>query len=148
MQATRRFLALPRHRQRLLLHSSFLLLVARVGLAIIPFNLVLRLHERLTRRTRSMRHGIYVEPEQITWAITLASRYVPGGQNCLVQALAAAAKLRMAGHAACLCIGINRIDPDRLDAHAWVELNGRHMIGGAAESRYTRLFAWDGGECA
>lgn len=145
MKATTKFLALPWCRQRLFLYSSFLLLSARVGLATLPFHVLLRLCERFTRRRLFVMQDVRVTPEQIVWAITLASRYVPGGHNCLVQALAAAAQLRMAGHPACLCIGVDRVDPDRLDAHAWVELNGRHMIGGTTEPRYTRLFAWDGG---
>lgn len=145
MKVTRKFLALPWHKQRLLLRSLLLLLRARVGLAALPFPVVLRLHEPGVRRPRFLDRVVPPTPEQIAWAIALTSRFIPGGRNCLVHALAATAQLRRDGYAARLCIGVDRRASNHLDAHAWVELNGRHVIGGTAESRYTRLFAWEGG---
>lgn len=145
MTAAKKFLALPGCKQRLLLRSAVLLASIRVGLALFSFPVLLRLHARLTSRRSLHSRRLLLSPEQIRWAISVAGRQVPGAQNCLVQALAAAALLQVAGHPSRLCIGVNREGRTLLDAHAWVELDGRHMIGEAAEPRYTRLFSWDGG---
>lgn len=145
MRVTKKFLSLPRCKRRLLLRSALLLASARVGLAIIPFHALLRTQARMTARRSSVPQHPLLPPEQIGWAITVAGRYVPGAQNCLVQALATTVLLHMAGHSGRLCIGVGRDGGDLLGAHAWVELDGSSVIGVAALPHYARLFSWDGG---
>ncbi len=146
MKAVIRFLALPTSSRHLLLQSALLLVVSRLTLAVLSFRVVLRLHAWVTRR------GLLLSPsgsrpaEQIAWALGVAGRRVPGGRNCLVQALAGASLLLRAGHHSRLCIGVNRSSGNPLDAHAWVELDGRPIIGAVREPRYICLLSWDGGQ--
>jgi Transglutaminase-like superfamily len=61
-------------------------------------------------------------PPAARW-IRIASRYLPGGGNCLVRSVALYGLLRRAGVAAELRIGVAGTTP-ALDAHAWVEIDG------------------------
>ena len=60
--------------------------------------------------------------------------------NCLGVALAACYMLRRYGYAADLRIGVSKEDVRALDAHAWVELDGRVFVGGSRSPlRYRNL---------
>lgn len=76
-------------------------------------------------------------PERIPWAIRVASRYVPRGSNCLVQAVATQAMLARRGRSAQIRIGAAKDNDTQFKAHAWVECEGRIVIGGAGVSQYT-----------
>lgn len=71
--------------------------------------------------------------DQVVWAVKVSSRVVPGA-TCLTQALAAGALLRRHGHAAKLQISVARDSAGVLAAHAWVEAEGRAVIGGRSEA--------------
>ena len=70
-----------------------------------------------------------------------ASRAIPGMKNCLVQAVAAEAMLIQAGYPCELRVGVAKKGPDELIAHAWVESEGRVVIGEFELDRYTPLKA-------
>jgi len=80
-----------------------------------------------TRRSTEP-HNKPLSAEQIAWAVGVASRYVPAA-NCLTQALAATRMLERAGYDASLQIGVSRSESGPLDAHAWVDCEGRTVIG-------------------
>lgn len=61
-------------------------------------------------------------PPAARW-VDIASRYCPGGRNCLVRSLALFGVLRRAGVAAVLRVGVGQTAPE-LQAHAWVEIDG------------------------
>lgn len=67
-------------------------------------------------------------PERIAWAVQAASRYVPDAA-CLVQALAAQVLLARNGYQSDLRIGV-ALEQGVLQAHAWVESQGKVLIGG------------------
>jgi hypothetical protein len=78
---------------------------------------------------------------QVVWAVTVASRYVPAA-TCLTQALATQILLSRRGHPTSLRIGVGRSEAGEFQAHAWVECQGRVVIGGIkALSRYTPLLS-------
>ena len=62
-------------------------------------------------------------------------------KNCLVQAVAAEAMLIRAGHPCELRIGAAKNGPNELIAHAWLESEGRVLIGDFELDRYTPLIA-------
>jgi hypothetical protein len=75
-------------------------------------------------------------PRAAGW-LGVAARYVPGGASCLVRSLALLALLRRAGVAAELRIGIGNTRPG-LEAHAWVEVDGRPVNDAAdVATRYS-----------
>ncbi|MBI5411081.1 MAG: lasso peptide biosynthesis B2 protein, partial [Nitrospirae bacterium] len=81
--------------------------------------------------------------ERIAWAIHVASRYLPGTGNCLVQALATQGLLARHGNPACVRIGVANDEDGRFKAHAWVECDGTIVIGGVGVSQYTALPRWE-----
>lgn len=77
--------------------------------------------------------------DRVTWAIAVASRYVPKA-TCLAQAQAMQVLLGRCGHPASLRIGVARSEEGRLHAHAWVESDGRIVLCNCEDlARYTPL---------
>ena len=74
-------------------------------------------------------------PEELANALVSGSRFVPGS-TCLVQALAGQWLLQGEGYAPQLRIGVSKAEG--FEAHAWVELAGKVLIGDAEYSaRFT-----------
>ena len=66
---------------------------------------------------------------RIAWAISIAARYVPGSK-CLVQAIAGRQLLAKYGFPSEIHIGVLKDSRNWLSAHAWVEAEGKTVIGG------------------
>jgi hypothetical protein len=72
-------------------------------------------------------------------SIKLVGRHIPG-TTCLTESLAALALLGRFGQSAFLRIGVARDEGGELTAHAWVETEGKPVIGNHSDlSRYTVL---------
>ena len=123
----------------LLVSALFRLVAVRVGMWVIPFRVLLRcLHKMAVERDR-LRGNNPLPPERIAWAIRVVSRYLPGTMNCLVQALATQSMLARRGHPARVRIGVAKDEGGQLKAHAWVECEGKIVIGGVGVPQYTAL---------
>ena len=134
-----KFLSLTADERRLLVSALFRLVVVRVGMWRIPLRVLLRrLHKMAVERDR-LSESNPLPPERIVWAIRVVSRYLPGTMNCLVQALAAQSMLARRGHLARVRIGVAKDEGGQLKAHAWVECEGKIVIGGVGMSQYTAL---------
>jgi hypothetical protein len=129
-----RFIALSHPDRGLLIRAVVLTGLVRLGLSLLPFR---RLLAWLPARPSSAApEG--PAPERIGWAVTAASRLVPGADRCLPRALAAQALLRRAGWPAVLSIGFDRGEGGRRRGHAWVESRGAVVVGGGEDlGRYT-----------
>jgi hypothetical protein len=135
----RKFLLLDRHNRRLLLASILWLWAVRLGLWLLPFQTVRRLIAKFSPPKPISSKEATPDVERIPWAITVASRYVPTA-TCLTQALAGQILLAQHGEPALLQIGVAKNEAGNLQAHAWVESQGRIVIGASPELfRYTRL---------
>jgi hypothetical protein len=66
---------------------------------------------------------------RIAWAVAVAARYIPGSK-CLVQAIAGRNLLARYGFPADIHIGVAKDSRNWLSAHAWVEVEGKTVIGG------------------
>lgn len=133
----RRFLALERRQRRLMLRAVRLLCMIRVALWIAPFAKLRRAVERAARRRGSESRRPSVD--QVVWTVKVASRYVPRA-TCLTQALAARVMLGREGYDNTLRIGVARGERGQLQAHAWVECEGRVVIGETdSPNRFTPL---------
>jgi len=115
-----------------------LLGVVRLGLQLVPFSTLRKLLFKLTSLLRNL--GKDFSEEYLVWSVAVVSPYVPK-TTCLAQALAAQLLLQRAGHQARLHIGVNYGIGGRIEAHAWVESQGRILIGGFDTNRYTHLLA-------
>jgi hypothetical protein len=70
---------------------------------------------------------------QLRWAVLAASRFIPAS-TCLVQALALQILLTRAGHVSDLRLGVASSSTDGVTAHAWLEYEGRVLIGERQET--------------
>jgi hypothetical protein len=126
MRKIYRFLLLPFNEKRLLGRSFALIVLVRLGLWVIPFNVLDR-----------WLNGVHlVRDKGVDWAIVkrvvrsvrYCSRYVPFA-SCLTQALVTRVLLRMEGQPSDLKIGVERDRNEKFGAHAWIEVDGRIVIG-------------------
>ncbi|MDD5036039.1 MAG: lasso peptide biosynthesis B2 protein [Methylococcaceae bacterium] len=118
--------------RKLFIQATLLLVLMRVALAWIRFQALWRLLKRmgLVESQTPQRPSLYLPPEQIARALARASRCLPG-TSCLPHALAGAVMLNRQGYPANLCIGVAK-ENDEFGAHAWVECEGRAVIGSKA----------------
>lgn len=134
----RRFLALPRGQRQLLVLALIVVANVRVALCVLPSRLIVRLMRRLTHVAAGASRSRGPSAERVAWAVSSASRVVPRA-TCLTQAISGQLLLRHYGHAAKLCLGVARSEPGRFLAHAWLERDGRVLLGGAESVTFTRL---------
>lgn len=127
-----KFLRLPAADRSLLVHSVLLIGAARLALWMLPFNVVRQLMARPARGSSTQ----HATTERIGWAISVAKRFVPKA-NCLPQALAAESLLARDGYPVEFRIGVLKTDQGQLKAHAWVESDGRLVVGDLTEGMAT-----------
>ena len=144
MKRLYKFLRLPSTDRRLLVNSVLLLGMVRLRLWLLPFQTLRHLLIRMTRATAELQATDQASIDQVVWGVTVGSRYVPAA-TCLTQALATQMLLSHCGHPARLRIGVARSETGEFHAHAWVECQGRIVIGGTdAPLRYTPLAPLEG----
>lgn len=125
----------------LILKAIPLLTIIRLGLFFIPLKTYLRLitglAERSPRKPSPYAQSVDVE----MWALESVGKYILGDAPCLTQSLAAQWVLTRYKLPSELCIGVAKDDQGKFVAHAWVECDGRVVIGGTEEDlqRYSRL---------
>jgi hypothetical protein len=127
------FVRLPSTDRALAVRAAWWLLLARLALWTLPFARVQELVARLgTRRTT-----VGVAPGRLAWTVETAARSIPQA-TCLTQALAAQVMLTRAGERPELHIGV-ATDRGAFEAHAWLSLHGRALVGDHELDRYARL---------
>jgi hypothetical protein len=126
------FCALPGEDRVLLLHAFTAAALFRLALYFFPI-------ERL-RCLAAGAVGGRQSIDRIIWAGRVAARWMPGA-TCLSSALALQRLLSANGHTSELHIGVAR-DEGKIAAHAWVEQEGRILIGEDERRVYTRLASW------
>jgi len=131
MRLLRRFLALTLDERLVLIKATFWLAVVQLALGRLRF---VTLHRLVTRGGRS---GVRlscdrVVADQVVWAVTVAGRYVPGPTTCLSRALTVQGMLARLGYPSRLHVGVVRGKHGEVEGHAWVECEGRILIGGTA----------------
>ena len=132
MRLLRKFLALPPMERRLLVKATLLLAVVQLGLGRLPFTVLRRLVTRVAGNGRRQVVGPPAFADQVVWAVTAASHRVPGPTTCLSRALAVQVLLARGGCPSRLHVGVLRGKQGEVDGHAWVECEGRILIGGSA----------------
>ena len=124
-------------KRRMLLARAFL----RLGWTVL--NLRLRPVSYLRRRMRAASPVSFssatseFQPDDVAWALAIAARFLPGGDNCLALALAGGALLGDLGLPAEIHLGVE--NQPGFAAHAWVECAGRIVIGAGEAERYASL---------
>jgi hypothetical protein len=139
MSRLRRLLRLPPAERRLLVRAAVLLAAVRIALVVLGWPVVRRL---AAWAARPVPGAAAVDPALLTQAVERAGRHVPGAA-CLVQAIALQVLLGRRGRATELRLGVAHGEGRRLEAHAWLEADGRVLVGAAGRERYTALPSLD-----
>ena len=108
--------------KRLTVAAWIVVPAVRLAVAVLPFRFLHRLAARTPRRSRSA-----IPPDRIARAVNDVAQRLPG-TTCLPQVLAAAYLCSRYGHTATLRLGVGESE-GRLTAHAWLESEGRAILG-------------------
>jgi hypothetical protein len=129
----------------LLLAATALLVAFRLGLMLVPLGALRRLSRIMARAAVPAPARAAASPERIGWAVAAAARLVPGAA-CLAQALAGRVLLQRRGFAPVLRIGVRRDGRAGFQGHAWIECQGKIVVGAQDAARYTPLPVLEGGD--
>jgi hypothetical protein len=137
---------------KLLLIKAFVTVAAiRLGLTFLPFKTWYRLFYKVIGSPKATKSDSTVQCgdrpfdevrktyDRVAWSVKIASRYVPAA-TCLTQALAVQGLLGRKGLPSHINVGVKKGMNGELEAHAWVEYQGRTLIGDYRLERYTKFF--------
>lgn len=137
MKRILRFFLQPYPTKKLLLESLSLMLLIRISLWIFPFGWLRRCLERFESSRGDHKEVDWQVINEVIRAIRTSSRLVPKA-TCLTQALATRTLLRLRAQDSQLRIGVDKDAEDLLTGHAWVEIDGRIIVGKVPrQERYT-----------
>ena len=126
---------------RLLLGQAWAaLLLVRLILGVLPFTTIRAVCVRARRPVNINETRTDVRPHilRVARLVEIAARYSPVGATCLTEALALAWLLGRGGIATNVRIGVAR-RAGRVEAHAWLEREGRPIYGLSNERSYAPL---------
>lgn len=138
MRKMQKFLSLSFTDQCFLLRVGLLMIGIRLGLSLLPFGR-LRHWLALLGQWRTSSTNPTVTPHEfkhLIWTVEAMGRLVLRDRACLTQALVGQLLLQRRGYPAHLCIGVAQDDQGVFHAHAWVESQGKVIIGGQDSPRY------------
>jgi len=79
---------------------------------------------------------------RVGWAVASAARFVPGA-TCLPQAMTAQALLIRRGRPSVIHTGFDRTDAKGVEGHAWLECDGRVVVGDIGLERFVRTASFE-----
>ena len=120
------------------LAALLLVVTVRVALWVFPSRTIVRFVRRLAHSNVNAIAPPRIEARSIIWAVESVSRRIPRA-TCLTQAIAAMLLLRWSGLEAQLCLGVAPSADGSLRAHAWLERDGRALLGGTGRRSLVRL---------
>ncbi|MDT0631225.1 lasso peptide biosynthesis B2 protein [Rubrivirga sp. S365] len=133
LSAAGRARRLPRASWGALARVLPMLLVVRIALWALPYRTVVRLFEPSAGGAAS---ADKVPPQQasaLLRTVAWAGRTLLADRPCLTQAIAGRWLLARKGYPSTLRLGVRR-DEDGIGAHAWLEVDGRIVLGGGDSS--------------
>lgn len=136
----RKFLALPKSEQALLVESWWGLLIMNLRLRWLRFARIRQEAGRVEGVSpRRSGRPTQQQIDRIAWSVEVAARQHLRPMHCLVRSLTLQRLLARRGVATELKIGVSK-EQESLAAHAWVELDGEPISErGLVEARYLPL---------
>jgi hypothetical protein len=125
-------------RRMYLREAAVALVLSRLAVRLLP---PARLFAWANRPARRIRRFALDEADWVAWAVQHAAARPGMHALCLPRALAAHAMLRRRGIASRLVLGVSR-DGGELDAHAWIEVGGKQVVGGEEAGGFTPIAAF------
>ena len=120
--------------------ACLLLGVLRTALLCLPFRMVRRIVDQAGNHARAIHaeHNLDTDKylAEMVWAIQLAGRFLLGDKPCLPQALAIQWLLNRRGVDSNLNIGVKKDGERSIAAHAWVEKEGKVIMGGGMSPKH------------
>ena len=110
--------------------------VFKISLLIFPLKLVQQFVDYVTQELSKPKT---IPQEKISWCIKTVGNYLLGPKSCLPVALAAKVLLKQNGYPATINIGVYKGNEINLEAHAWVESEGKIIVGEETMQYYTPL---------
>ena len=136
VRALRRFLQFDPTDRRLLVRAAMVVTAFRVALWVCPFRVLRRF---FANRKPAASSGF--PKKKLVWAVEATAKRIPRA-TCLTQAMALQYLLLRSGYTCTVQIGVTHDEARKFQAHAWVESDGKILIGGREADRYTPLYAW------
>ena len=131
----RRFGELSGPDKWLLLRAAVWLGVARLRLAVTPF-------QKLVERLSPEQGGSDPDPDlvyRVGLAVSRAAANVPWRSDCFPQTIAARSMLNRLGYTSTVHLGVDRVGEDDLMGHAWLTCGDTVVTGGVDLDRYTEV---------
>ena len=123
-----------------LLKIAALIASIRIGLGLFSYNRMRFILNRTSRHVGARKPLSIENRRRHIWAVRALSKRMLGNKPCLTQALALQWLLRRRGEAVQVHIGVRKNKSGEFAAHAWLEKEGRVLIGGKmSPSNYARL---------
>ena len=134
--------------RKLFIRGLFLVVVIRIALWTVPFRLTHEWVDRFQRPTGPRQDLDRRTIRLAVWAVEAAGRRMPGA-TCLTQSMALQILLGRMGQQTRLRLGVAKGQSGEIEAHAWVEAQGRIIAGNTVNGfhRYAALEAQPENNC-
>ncbi|TDB61141.1 lasso peptide biosynthesis B2 protein [Arundinibacter roseus] len=133
--------SLPLARYLALMQAASVLIGIKLFLVILPFRTFRRIYGKLTNPAHKQQYTQAYISDRI-WAVRTAAHWLPFSLLCLPQALSLKFLLRKEDQLP-LHIGVQIQASAGFEAHAWVEKNGKIIIGEWPENTtYKPIWVW------
>ena len=141
MGALRNYFRLPFTKKRLIIEAAGLIIFTRFGLYLTSLQKLQVFFQRFTNVDNIQYLGNNPAKSEIIWAVNTTGQKLFKDDTCLVMAIAGQAILNHHGIPAKLQLGCLLGEDKSIFAHAWVESEGKIIIGGTEReiSKYTLL---------
>ena len=124
--------------RRILVQAWLLLLLADLALRLLPFTTVQHYCRRQHVPRGQGSANALPAATRIAWLVEKAGQYCPLGTSCLKEALVLSRLLAQRGVSTTLRIGVGH-RAEAFAAHAWLEQDGRVILGDSDVDAYSRL---------
>ena len=115
---------------RLLVRVAVLIACIRLGLHLLSFKRTSAIVKRTSTPRMNKEELSFEERRRLIWAVRSLSKRMLNTKPCLTQSLALLWLLRRRGDDVHVQIGVRKNDVGEFAAHAWLEKEGRVLIGG------------------
>jgi hypothetical protein len=146
MRAIHRLLSLTHSERRLMAEAALLLVLFALVVRFLSFRTISRFV--LDNREKPGERALLGDqsPGLIPWAINAMSNRIPGTRTCLIRSLAAKVMFARRGIEARIRLGVGRDDRGSFRAHAWIESEGKIVLGQFDGESYETLPPVDSGQ--
>lgn len=100
----------------------------RLSLWLFSLSKVLNILKNTSQSQKPITRSITIS--KIVWAVNIATRYTPGSTKCLAKALTVQVLMSRYGYLPEFRIGVSKGETGEFKAHAWIEYQGRIVVGG------------------